>query len=82
MHLHTAELKNANELIGRLREVEKIMIRAAATPERLEYLRTHDFASDGPVSVETMNEVKRRVDADMTQFTERSNWWNGTVWAL
>jgi hypothetical protein len=82
MHLHTVEPKTADQLIGRLREIERIAIRGANTPERLEFLRTNDFRSDGPVSVETMNEVKRRVDADMAEFTQRANWWEGTVWAL
>ena len=81
MYLHTVEPKTAEELFNRLRETEKIMIRAANTQERLDYIRTHDFASDGPVSVQDMSEVKRRLDEEMT-VASQSNWWVTQTWNI
>lgn len=60
--LSKATIKNAPQLLARLSESERITIRAA-NPDRLEFLRTTEFASDGPVSAETMAEVKAAVDA-------------------
>jgi lipid II:glycine glycyltransferase (peptidoglycan interpeptide bridge formation enzyme) len=63
MYLHTAEPKTADQLLARLREIERGAIRRA-TPDGLEQLRVDAFRVDGPVSVETMAEVKRRLDED------------------
>lgn len=81
MPLHTVEPKTAEQLYNRLRETEKIAIRAAS-PDRLEYLRTNDFLSDGPVSPEAIQEVQDRLSREMAEFTARANWWENTVWAI
>ena len=60
--------KTAAELVARLSTVERIIIRAAETADRLEYLRQVDFLADG-VSPDGMVEVKRLVDE---QFRTRS----------
>jgi hypothetical protein len=60
--------KTAAELVARLSTVERIIIRAAETPDRLEYLRQVDFRADD-VSEADMLEVKRIVDE---QFRIRS----------
>ncbi len=60
-YLHTATPKTAEQLIARLSTVERILIRGASTPDRLEYLRQVDFQTDN-ISEADMLEVKRLVD--------------------
>jgi division protein CdvB (Snf7/Vps24/ESCRT-III family) len=60
--------KTAAELVARLSTIERIIIRAAETSDRLEYLRQVDFRTDN-VSEADMLEVKRIVDE---QFRIRS----------
>lgn len=81
MHLHTVEPKTAEQLYNRLRETEKIAIRGAS-PDRLEFLRQHDFASDGPVSVQDMQIVKDRLDREMAEFTAQPTWWGTQTWDI
>ena len=79
MHLQFATPKTAALLIGRLRETEKIEIRRAS-PDRLEFLRTHDFLSDG-VTPEVMAEVKAKLDADFTEFG-KGEFWAAQTWNI
>ncbi len=81
MHLHVVEPKTAEQLYNRLREIEKIQIRAASA-DGLEYLRTRDFASDGPVSPEVMQEVAARCHKDMADMTKAASRWQTTTWAI
>ena len=79
MFLHTVEPKTAQQLVGRLTEVERILIRRA-TPDGLEHLRTAAFASDGPVTPEAMTEVKRILDEQFAEASSRTNWWHSQPW--
>jgi len=79
--LHTVESKTAAQLLGRLRETERIAIRGADTADRLEHLRLNDFASDGPVSKEAMAEVKATLDAQYAEYNTKP-WWQTQTWAL
>lgn len=79
MYLHTVTDPKPRDLfIGRLRETEKIEIRRAS-PDHLEFLRTHDFLSDN-VTPEVMAEVKAVLDAEHTEFGKGQFWikqtWN------
>lgn len=80
MYLHTVEPKNADELLSRLREVERCMIRSAQNADALDYIRTVDFASDGPPSMETMLEVKARIDNDFKLAGNKTGF--GETWKI
>lgn len=45
-------------MLNRLSDAEKIQIRMASC-DRLEHMRLNNFASDGPVSEETLLEVQQ-----------------------
>lgn len=81
MHLHIVEPKNAEQLYNRLRETDAILLRAAETDDRLEYIRTRDFAADGPVSFETIKAVRDRLVSEMAEFTQ-SDWWTTQTWNI
>ncbi len=80
MSISTAIAKTADQLIVRLRETERIQIRAAS-PDRLEYLRQNDLASDGPITAEAMIEVKQKLDAHYAEF-DTKRWWQTQTWAI
>ena len=77
--LSNVTIKNTAQLLARLTEGERIGIRAAS-PERLEFLRTTAFASDGPVTPETLAEVKKILDAEYKTFDTKP-WWQSQTWA-
>jgi hypothetical protein len=79
--LQTVAPKTADQLLGRLRETERILIRGANTADRLEHLRLNDFAGDGPVSAEAMAEVKAKLDAQYAEYNTKP-WWQTQTWAL
>jgi hypothetical protein len=58
MYLQTATPKTAELFIGRLRETEKITIRAASSDARLEYLLRAEFASD-MITLDVLKEAAR-----------------------
>lgn len=68
MHLHFHKPATAAQLLARLTEVERSLIRAAANDDRLEYLRQVNFASDG-IGETDMKEVR---DTLMTQYRVNS----------
>ena len=76
--LSQATVKNTAQLLARLTEGERINIRAAS-PERLEFLRTTAFASDGPVTPETLAEVKAVLDVNFDAF-DHLPWWQTQTW--
>ena len=80
MAIATSIAKNADQLIARLRETERIQIRAA-TPDCLDFLRQNDLASDGPVSQDVMIEVKRKLDSEYAEF-DTKRWWQTQTWAI
>lgn len=80
MYLHTVEPKTTDQLISRLREVERCMIRAAQNEDALEYIRTVEFISDGPPSMETMLEVKARIDAEFKLAYNKTGF--GETWKI
>lgn len=81
MSLTTTNPKTASQLLARLTETECIQIRAAS-PERLEHLRTTSFASDGPVTAEALAEVKATLDAEYAAFDTLPKWWQKQTWKL
>lgn len=75
--MQEAIIKNADQMIARMTEVEKIRVRGA-TPEALEYMRISQFLSDGP-SHGTMTKVKARLDAEYTTAFD-AKWWDTQTW--
>lgn len=63
MYLHEATNKTAAQLVNRMTEVEKCILRNANNPDRIEYLRQVHFSTDN-ISPAVMAEVKMKVDAD------------------
>lgn len=78
--MNFAAQKTAPQLISRLREIERIQIRAASTPAALEHLRQNNFASDF-VTPETMQEVKDAIDLEFAEF-DRTKWWQTQTWKI
>lgn len=67
MYLQTAQPKTVAQFIGRLREIEKIELRAAAESEaRLEYMLRANFASD-MITLDVLKEAAQQVK---TQYVE------------
>jgi hypothetical protein len=64
--MHLATPKNSTQLLARLHENERILIRSA-TVDRLNYLRLNNFVADGPVTIETMLAVKSVLNDDFAK---------------
>jgi hypothetical protein len=60
--MQEATQKTADQLIARMTEVEKCIVRGATNNDRLEYLRLAHFHSDR-ISEADMLEVKAKLDA-------------------
>lgn len=58
--------KTAPQLLSRLTEVERSMIRGSTNPDRLEYLRQVHFASDG-INEADMALVRETLIADFVR---------------
>lgn len=80
MYLHTAEPKTAEQFIARLRETEKIAIRGASNPDRLEWLRQNDFAYD----MMSAEEMQRAYDLLIAAFKVNSakNGFEEATWPI
>jgi DNA replication protein DnaD len=75
--LQTAIPKTADQLIGRMTEVEKCIVRNATNPDRLEYLRQTAFAYDMISPVE-MEKLKATLDARYTEASKSDQF--GCTW--
>jgi hypothetical protein len=78
LHLETLDPKNAQQLISRMREIEKIQLRAAS-PAAVEHMRVQNFGSDGPPSLEVVQEAQQLLLAEYATasdgpFWERQTW--------
>jgi hypothetical protein len=69
MYFQIIKPKTANEFLNRLSDVEKIQIRMASR-DRLEHMRVNDFASDGPMTEETLLVVQQTL---LNRFKAESN---------
>lgn len=80
MYLHTlTEPKTPDLFIARLRETEKIAIRSASA-DQLEHLRLNDFQSDGPLSLDAMLEVQRKLNAGYATASKDTQF--GLTWKI
>jgi hypothetical protein len=74
------EPKTAEQLIARMRETEKIELRAATTG-RLAYLLNTIFAADGPPLLEEVQRAQQILRDKSTAYTV-SPWWITQTWMI
>ena len=80
MYLHTAEPKSAELFIGRLRETEKIAIRGATNPDRLEWLRQNEFAYD-MISADELQRAQTLLNASFKVESVKAGF-DGPTWLI
>lgn len=79
MFLHNITCKTAQQLVDRLREVEKLRLRAVSTPAELEHLRQTEFASDA-VSEEVMQQAKELLMKNFVEVSAQPGF--GKTWTV
>lgn len=75
MQLTTLVPKTPAQLYARLTQTEKIALRGANTDDRLEYLRTRAFFTDGPLTIEGLREVQELCNQELRESRITQFWY-------